>query len=307
MNLLYLLLPVGIALLAVPTAVICGAKIRERLDQPARRHSEGILPLLRCRFNWLDLFRGAAGAWLVQKPFQDSVSSQDELATTFLVIEIVVLLVGVLAQTLRIRRPVRVIGPVFFLTGLTLVLSGPLTGGFALVLGFSCALIIGRLSTIFALVPAALVGFGFLFHEFGVTTAFNAAAFALPAFLAFTFGTRISFVRRSVEALGHKARSVPAQEPKAEPAPEPKTAMADAVAVEGKSVEDTVIRPDFSNPPTPEPTPVRMPMPARMPAEVRKVAGDSVSVPLPDFLRIAEEPEPPRRVGRKKLFPLRGA
>ncbi len=52
MNLLYLLLPVGIALLAVPTAVICGAKIRERLDQPARRHSEGILPLLRCRFNF---------------------------------------------------------------------------------------------------------------------------------------------------------------------------------------------------------------------------------------------------------------
>jgi hypothetical protein len=275
MNLEYLLLPAGFVLLVVPTAVICGSGMRTRLDKPARRRNEGLISLLRSRVNWIDLLRGAAGAWLIQKPFQDSVSSQDELATTFLAVQLVLMFVGVVAQTLWLRRPVRVIGPVFFLTGLTLALSGPLTGGFALVLGFSCALMVGRVSAVFSLVPAALIAFGFLFREFSVMTAFNAVAYALPSFLAFTFGTRISFVRSAASFRGRKAVAAP--QPRQEDAPE----------------MDKVIRPDFAVPPAPAPSPVR------------RVSGDPV--PLPDFLRIAEEPEPSRRKVRKRLFPRRGA
>lgn len=276
MNLEYLLLPAGIVLLAVPTTVICGVGMRERLGQPARRRGEGIKSLLRSRVNWLDLVRGAAGAWLVQEPLQSTISSQDELATTFLVAELAVLLVCILAQTVWLRRPVRVIGPVFFLTGLTLVLSGPLTGGFALVTGFSCALMIGRVSAVFTLVPVALVAFGILFDEFTPTAAFNAAAFALPAFLSFTFGTRISFVRRTAKTKSRRARDVPSRRP--------------------DTARDAVIRPDFAHPPAPETAPAAAP--------TRKIAGDPVQ--LPDFLRIAEEPEPSRRKVRNRLFPRRG-
>jgi hypothetical protein len=282
MNLEYLLLPVGLALLAVPTAVICGSKMRETLGQPARRHNEGLISLVRSRINWIDLVRGAAGAWLVQKPFEDSLSPQDELAPSFLAVQLAILFTGVLAQTLWLRKPARVIGPVFFLTGLTLALSGPLTGGFALVLGFSCALIFGRLSSVFSLVPVALVGFGLLFNEFGVMTAFSAAAFALPAFLAFTFGIRISFVRSAAKPHVRNA-----------PAPAPRTPEA---ALEA----DTVIRPDFAHPPVLEP--------AHVPSAARAVGADPV--PLPDFLRIAEEPEQPKqskRMVRTRLFPRRGA
>ncbi len=282
MNLEYLLLPVGLVILAIPTAVICGSKMRETLGQPARRHNEGLVSLVRSRVNWVDLVRGAAGAWLVQKPFQDSLSPQDELAPSFLAAQLAVLFIGVLAQTLWLRKPARVIGPVFFLTGLTLALSGPLTGGFALVLGFSCALIFGRLSSVFSLVPVALVGFGLLFNEFGVMTAFSAAAFALPAFLAFTFGIRISFVRSAAKP---HVRSAPAPAPRT-----PETALE----------ADTVIRPDFAHPPVLEP--------AQVPAAARAVGADPV--PLPDFLRIAEEPEQPKqskRLVRNRLFPRRGA
>lgn len=275
MNLEYLLLPLGIVLLVVPAGVICGAKMRAKLNQPARHINEGLGSLLRSRINWFDLIRGAAGTWLVQKPFADSLSSQDELATTFLIVQMSIVLVGVLAQTLWFHKPVRVIGPVFFLGGLTLVLSGPLTGGFALALGFACALMFRRISSVFTLVPVALVGFGFMFREFGLMTAFNAAAFALPAFLAFTFGTRISFMRHAAEAHDRSIRAVSAQEPVAAPEEAP------------------VIRPDFAHPPAPAPAPAR------------QAVGDPV--PLPDFLRIAEEPEIPRRRVRKRLFPLRGA
>jgi hypothetical protein len=127
-------------------------------------------------------------------------------------------------------------------------------------------------------VPVALIAFGFLFQEFGVMTAFNAAAYALPAFLAFTFGTRISFVRNTARFRGRKALAGPL--PHSGTAPE----------------ADAVIRPDFAHPPAMEHS--------GMPSVTRRVAGDPV--PLPDFLRIAEEPEPPRRKARKGLFPRRG-
>jgi len=291
----------------VPTPVFCGAKMRERLDRPARRRDEGFSALVRSWINWADLLRGAAGAWLVQKPFQDSISSQDELATTFLVVQVLVLFLGVVAQTLWLHRPVRVIGPLFFVTGLTLAISGPLTGAFALVLGFCCSLMIGRLSAVFSLVPIGLIGFGFLFGEFGVMTAFNAVAFALPAFLAFTFGTRISFVRRTVEARDRDVREVPpkrqAGAPEGAPASAPEAAR--KVSSEPAPDADTVIRPDFAHPPPSAPAPVPAPVPLSRPVLSRKVAGDMAQ--LPDFLRIAEDPEPPRKKGRHRLFPLRGA
>jgi hypothetical protein len=294
MNLEYLLLPVGLAVLGVPTAVICGSKMRETLGQPARRHNEGMASLIRSKINWIDLVRGAAGAWLIQKPFQDSVSPQDELASSFLAAQLALLFVGVVAQTLWPRRPARVIGPVFFLTGLTLVLSGPLTGGFALVLGLSCALIFGRLSSVFSLVPVALVGFAFLFNELGLMTAFNAVAFALPAFLAFTFGIRISFVRSVAKPSSHNVAAAQQNVPEVAEVPEmpevPETAPE----------ADTVIRPDFAHPHALEPVPTRSAAPR----------GGASSVALPDFLRISEEPEEreePKRMLRNRIFLRRGA
>ncbi len=319
MGLGYLLLPVGAALLAVPSSVVCGAKIRARLNQPARRHSEGARPLLRCWINWVDLLRGAGGAWLVQRAFQDTLSSQDELAPTLLAVQLSILLVCVLAQTLLLRRPVRVIGPVFFLAGLTLALSGPQTGGFALAFGLACALMIGRLSLVFYVMPVALVGFAVVFRELSPLTMFNAAVFGLPAFLGFTFGTRISFVRRPAEIRSRRMKAAPAiQEEKpaaAKPAavplkvPEPipvrppemaPTRRPAAVSVRKPEVPPdlgTVIFPDFVHPPAPAASPVTAP--------ARRVAGDPAV--LPDFLRIAEDPEPPRRRVRKRLFHQRGA
>jgi hypothetical protein len=339
MSLGYLLLPVGTVLLAVPTSVVCGAKIRARLNQPARRRSEGPLPLVRCWINWADLLRGAAGVWLVQRAFQDTLSSQDELAPTLLAVQLSILLVGVLAQTLLLRRPVRVIGPVFFLAGVTLALSGPLTGGFALAFGLACALMMGRLSLVFYVMPVALVAFGIIFREFGAMTAFNAAVFSLPAFLGFTFGTRISFLRRPAEIRGWRAHAAPARasagktgpvvlkvpeavglkvpEPVGLKVPEPvplkvpephpvrQTEMPPArraapVPLRKPEVAPnlgTVIFPDFVHPPVPAPTKITVPG--------RRVAGDPAA--LPDFLRIAEDPEAPRRRVRKRLFDKRGA
>jgi hypothetical protein len=304
MNLEYLLLPLGVACLVVPTSVICGGRMRERLNQPVRRHNEGLASLIRSPLNWMDLARGAAGAWLLQDGFKGTLASGDELAMTFLAIQFVVLFAGVLAQTLLFHKPVRVIGPLFFLTGITLVISGWLTGGFALVIGYACALMVRRLSIVFVLVPPALIAFGVLFHEISVATAFNAAVFALPTFLCFRYGTRISFVRspvmhgmkpKKLKPAKEDATSAAAPEAPVETVPETMTEAMPEVA--------PVIRPDFERivPPVPAKIPFAdSPIFIPRPKQARRAAGEPA--PLPDFLRLADEPEPAARKTRRRIF-----
>jgi len=194
----------------------------------SRRREKGPFSLLRSPISWVDLVRGGAGAWLVEHVFQTATSGQEELATTFMAAQLAVLFLGVLAQTIWIDHSPRVMGPAFFLAGLTLVVSGPVVGGFALVLGFACALMLGRLSLAFRFVPATILAFGLLFHQFGLLTLFNALAFGLPAFLSFASGFRIVFARHAATPRTFASAPAPLEFP-ADP----------------KAREAMVIRPDF--------------------------------------------------------------
>jgi hypothetical protein len=230
----------------------------------------------------------------VQRALAGALASGDEMAVTFLIVELAIFLAGVTAQTVWLRRPVRVIGPIFFLTGMTLVLSG-LAGGFALVLAFACALMFDRLSAVFVLAPLGLLGFGYLFQELSVTVVFNAAVFALPPLLSFRFGTRMSFLRRlpGARAVAAPARTVAA----VVPAPIPVPAAAPAIPAEEPEAEVApVIRPNFIRP-LPRPGPRELPPPpAKPPNPFRPTT-------LPDFLRIADDaPEQAAAKGKKRLF-----
>jgi hypothetical protein len=195
-----ILLPFAVVCLWTPTALVSSPQIRERLRKPARRRDEGIASLARCWLNWVDLARAALGAWLLQSEVLAFRAGQDDTGQVYTVALYAVLFVAVIAQTLWIGRPVRIIGPAFFISGLTVVLCGPMIGIFALLLGFASALVLRRLSLSFAFVPLSLVGFGLIFHKIGAMVIFNAALFALPVLLAFAFGVRVSFVRRRNDA-----------------------------------------------------------------------------------------------------------
>jgi len=294
MTLDYLFLPAGVALLVLPTALVCGARMRETLDRPTRRHNEGLESLLRTPLNWLDLARAAGGTWLVQRALQGALATGDEMAITFLVVELAIFFAGVGAQTLWLRRPVRVIGPIFFLMGMTLALSG-LAGGFALVLALACALMIDRLSAVFVLAPLGLLAFGYLFQELTVTVAFNAAVFALPPLLAFRFGTRMSFLRRTPGIRTVKA-PVPARTLTV-----PVRVAPPVVRVEEPEVQVApVIRPNFIQPLPPLPP---RPSAAKPPSTPSEHPAPFRPTTLPDFLRIADDgQEPDARKGKKRLF-----
>jgi len=196
MNSDYVLLGLALIALCVPTAVVLPTSTRERIRRAARRQDDGLLSLLRSPFNWIDLLRGAGGAWLTKSTVFHFSSGQDDLALVFLVAQSLIYLVAVLAQTLWLGSPLRFIGPLFFLTGLTLVVAGVQVGGFALALGITCALMMRRLSLVFLFVPVFLGVFGKLFGQLGLGLIVNAAIFAIPVALAFSFGVRLSYIRR---------------------------------------------------------------------------------------------------------------
>jgi hypothetical protein len=200
MNPAVLLLPLAILCLWTPSAVISSSEVKEKLRKPIRRRDEGLASLLRCKLNWIDLIRSAFGGWLLRHEVLTYRNGQDELGLVYTVVLYAVLLIAVLAQMIWVDRPLRVIGPTFFLAGLTLAVSGPMIGGFALVLGFTCALMLRRLSLSFFIVPLGLIAFSLLFDKVRLLVVFNAAIFALPALLAFAIGSRVSYVRRPIEA-----------------------------------------------------------------------------------------------------------
>jgi hypothetical protein len=195
MNPDFFLWPLALVLLWTPSAVMISARMRERLRHPARRRDEGIVSLLRSPLNWIDLLRAAGGAWLVQREVHGYLIGQDDIATVYTVIQYSVLSIAVLAQVIWIDRPVRVVGPAFFLTGLTFIVCGPTIGGFALLLGFTCALMLRRLSLGFVFVPSSVIGFAMFFQELSPLVLLNSVLFALPMILAFAFGVRLAYVR----------------------------------------------------------------------------------------------------------------
>jgi len=202
-------MPAGILCLGIPTTIFSTAKLREKLRQSARRHESGMTSLARSSVNWIDLLRAGMGAWIIQKVLPTSSAGQDDLALTFLVAQVAIFTFAVVAQTIWIQRPICVIGPLFFLSGLAFILCGPIVAGFALALSLGCALMLRRLSLAFLFVPASLLIFAALFGRIGIMTIVTAGAFALPAFLSFAFHTRIAFARRPITVSHSALRPAP--------------------------------------------------------------------------------------------------
>jgi|GEM_PF-3799671 len=220
MNLDYLLLPAAIIGLWIPSAVFSSSAIRSKLRQASRRHHDGLFSLARSYLNWIDLARGAGFAWLLTFVLSNVPTGKNELALVYMIAKFAVFAVGVFAQCILIGKPVRIIGPVFYLSGISLVVSGPQVAGFALFLALTCALMFQRLSYAFVFTPVFLILFSKVFGQLGLAVVVNAGLFALPIFLSFAMNVRLSYVRRPLsDASGNgerEADEVPAEEESAE-------------------------------------------------------------------------------------------
>jgi len=204
MTLDYVLVPVGLICLGVPATLFTPSKVKEKMRSGARRREDCFKSLVRMGCspgNWIDLVRAGVGAWAIQHVLSAAKSGQDELALTYMVAKLALIALCAAAQTVWLDRPLRVIGPLFYLTSLSLVFCGPLVAGFALTLGLGCAFILRHMSLVFVLVPAGLVAFGALFRELDLMTIAVAVAFSLPAFLSFALRTRITYAFKPIDVV----------------------------------------------------------------------------------------------------------
>jgi len=213
MNTSLLSIVLGLLCLWVPAPLLSPSGIRGRIRGPVTRRRDGFFSLARCKINWLDGVRGALGAWLLQRELLTVPAGQEEMARLCLWAYLGALLIGAVAQTVWYDRSLRILGPVFYLAGVSLVVSGPMAGGFAVALALTCALMFRRLSSNFLFLPLFLAAFAAAFHELGLQAAVNVAVAGLPPFLAFAAGTRIAFVRRPRRAPAHSTAEVPAVVP----------------------------------------------------------------------------------------------
>lgn len=208
MNLELLLLPLGIICLWAPSSLMASAKVKAKLRQGSRRSHEGLSALLRCKLNWIDLARSALGAWLIVR-FSGSFRNLDsDIRWIPLAAQVTIFSVGCIAQILWFDRKVNIIGPLFYFGGFSLVVCGPLVGGFGLLMSINCALMFRRLGSCFVFAPACLLAFAVLFHKFGIIPIVNAGLFALPLVLAFATGSRLAFVRAPFPRRSKKIRRV---------------------------------------------------------------------------------------------------
>jgi len=196
MNYDSLVLPLALIGLWMPVALFSSSSAKEELRLPTRRRRDGFGSLLLSKRNWFDLIRAGGCAWLIQNYVFTFDPRQDELALVFTFGRLAILGIGILAQSIWFSRPTCVIGPLFYVVGLTFAISGPLVAALSVALALTCSLMLKRVSHFFLFAPLTLAAFSVLFGHLGLLAVFNAAAIALPAFLSFALDVRLSLVRR---------------------------------------------------------------------------------------------------------------
>lgn len=111
-----------------------------RLNQGRRVLRATVGGMLRAWPNWLDAARAAGGTWLLMGPAITIDPHAAGAGFSALALRAVVLGIGVLVATVRPKRGVVLLSPIFYLCGITAVLPGWSVGGFAVLVGWAFAL-----------------------------------------------------------------------------------------------------------------------------------------------------------------------
>lgn len=169
-------------LLLPPAAAFQGRRVRHL---PAGRDWDGHWRwILAVRWHWLDLLRGALGAWLLQRAIPADAAAAGWARFLPFIVQAAVLWPGVLLQTVVCRDPALVHAPFTWVVGVVAVLFFPTTAALALSLTLALA---GGLRTppaFFPILAASLGVLSFLLSgtRHAGTVAVVAGCLLLPTF-----------------------------------------------------------------------------------------------------------------------------
>lgn len=150
--------------------------------------------------NYLDLLRAVVAAFVLLS-FANHIEANPNARPELLWLPKMILLVGVVIQTVRLTSPPMLFAPVFYLGGLTLVLSGYVEGGFAFLFGWAFAIGAKDVRWQLPVMGGFLVLVGFFNQNVTPWLIMNAGLIFLPLFLAILFKKPLAYFSREPRAI----------------------------------------------------------------------------------------------------------
>ena len=200
-DLVYFLPAIGLLWLSLPLSFGKGKGSTSR----ARTPNVPLRGVLTAWQNWVDLVRAGVGVYVLKELSIGLEPSRQEEASTVLLAKTVVLSIGVLIQTVRSGPGLTFVAPIFYLSGMTLMLPGYTEGAFAFL--FAWAFTCGTKDPKFHLpiMALALAAAGYCLGGLSQALLFNCALVLLPAFFALFWQRVLLFVFR--ESKGPRAHA----------------------------------------------------------------------------------------------------
>jgi hypothetical protein len=175
--------------------------INDRLqaDPPVRPRPPSVGGVLRVWTNWVAFLAATVAAYLLENQVFTIEPNARGVGIKILAIKAAVFLPAILIHMLRMKKELNMFAPAALLSGITLGLCGPLTGPFAVVVGWLFAAV--QKNPMIQLPVTAIVGggAGFLIHDPSIITlALAVGLLLLPHFIALMAGQVLLIV--SVES-----------------------------------------------------------------------------------------------------------
>lgn len=170
--------------------------LRRFVLKSRRNASASITDMLGPWQNWADVARATAGVYVLMVLAVKVDPEIEGAALKALVLQGGTLAIGVVVQSIRYSGELRIVAPVFYLSGITLLLPGLTTGGFAVFTGWLFA--VGSQSPKYSLpiMGIAAAAGGYVLGNLGLPLILNCGLIFLPMFLAFMARQPLVFVAR---------------------------------------------------------------------------------------------------------------
>ncbi|MCL5096640.1 MAG: hypothetical protein M1608_03730 [Candidatus Omnitrophica bacterium] len=147
--------------------------------------------------NWADLLRAGLAVFVLLDYAITVDSTVRGAGLKALMVESLVLCLGLLLQTVRIKQTTLITAPVFYLCGLTIPLSGYLVGIFAIFVGWLFAIAGKHLQYILPVTALALGVAGFILGSLKPLLVFNCVLMLFPVVISLLFEKELLFACRA--------------------------------------------------------------------------------------------------------------
>ncbi len=182
---------IAILLLWIPAPFFYPAEAKERLVSNVYAFDYNLFNYLGAWQNWLDGVRAFAGTFCLVHLALMPVEGDEPARLWATGLLAAILVIAMLLQTVHKNRIVFFVAPVFFLWGITLVLSDWLLGVYAIAAGLTASVMSNSLDLKLWITAGVLAVFGYLLEGAESLIMINVGLIMIPIALAYSFNNHL--------------------------------------------------------------------------------------------------------------------